>query len=72
VTRILAWALGAMTFAVCACASAGAICEGSGGTYAGGTCTRWGPAQEAEQKECQTRGGAYLTGSRVCAFGEGQ
>ena len=71
-TRILTSVLGAMVFAVCACASAGAICEGSGGTYSGGTCTRWSPGQEAAQKWCETHGGTYLTGPNVCAFGEGQ
>ena len=64
--------LGAIMLALSACASTGAICEGSGGTYTGGTCIRSSPGQEAAQKWCETHGGVYLTGPNICAFGEGQ
>ena len=70
--RLVTTALGAMMLTLSACASTGAICEESGGTYSGGTCTRWSPGQEAAQKWCETHGGSYLAGPNVCAFGEGQ
>jgi hypothetical protein len=70
--RLLTAMLGAIMLALAACASTGAICEASGGTYAGGACTRSSPGQEAAEKSCETRGGAYLRGQNVCAFGEGQ
>src|SRR5256884_7147850 len=69
---ILISMLGAIALTLSACASAGTICEGSGGTYSGATCTRSTPGQEAAQRWCETHGGTYLTGPNVCAFGEGQ
>jgi hypothetical protein len=48
-----------------------AICEAAGGTYTGGTCSRWGPAQQAAQEMCETSGGVYLAGQEQCAFGMG-
>ncbi len=48
-----------------------ALCEAPGGTYTGGTCSRWGPAQQAAQEMCETSGGVYLVGTEACAFGMG-
>ena len=70
--RFVTTMLVAVILALSACASTGAICEASGGTYVSGTCTRSGPGQEAAKEWCQSHGGAYLTGPNVCAFGEGQ
>ena len=50
---------------------AAAICSGAGGTYLGGTCSRWGPRQQAAQDACERSGGVYLRGDERCAFGEG-
>jgi hypothetical protein len=47
------------------------ICEGAGGTYVGGTCSRWGPRQQAEEQMCESSGGVYLRGEESCAVGEG-
>jgi hypothetical protein len=51
--------------------NASAICEGAGGTYVGGTCSRWGPRQREAEQMCESRGGVYLRGAESCAFGEG-
>jgi hypothetical protein len=51
--------------------SATALCEAAEGTYTGGTCTRWGPAQQADQEMCERSGGVYLAGQERCAFGMG-
>ena len=48
-----------------------ALCEAAGGAYTEGTCTRWGPGQQAAQEMCQTSGGVYLAGQDQCAFGMG-
>jgi hypothetical protein len=48
-----------------------AICESAGGTYAGGTCTRWGPSQQAARERCGTYGGVYLVGEGICVLGSG-
>jgi hypothetical protein len=48
-----------------------ALCEGAGGTWAGGTCTRWSPAQQAALEGCEANGGVYLRGDDTCHFGEG-
>jgi hypothetical protein len=50
---------------------AAAICSGAGGTYVGGTCSRWSPRQQAAQDACETSGGVYLRGDERCALGEG-
>ena len=55
-----------------ACASAGAICEASGGSFTAGTCTLSSPERLATKEWCETHGAVYLTGANVCAFGEGQ
>jgi hypothetical protein len=47
------------------------LCEGAGGTWAGGTCTRWSPAQQAALEGCEANGGVYLRGDDTCHFGEG-
>jgi hypothetical protein len=51
--------------------NASAICAGAGGTYVGGTCSRWGPRQQEAEQMCESRGGVYLRGEESCAFGEG-
>ena len=33
------------------------ICKVSAGTYAGGTCTQWGPSQQAARDSCKASGG---------------
>jgi hypothetical protein len=48
-----------------------AICEASGGTYAGGTCTRSGPSQQAARAGCEASGGVYLGGHETCVLGSG-
>jgi len=48
-----------------------ATCKASGGTYAGGTCTQWGPSQQAARDSCKARGGVYLVGSDTCVLGSG-
>jgi hypothetical protein len=47
------------------------LCAAGGATYAGGTCTRWSPSQQAAQDACETHGGVYLAGQETCEFGEG-
>jgi hypothetical protein len=47
------------------------LCERAGGTYVGGTCSRWSPRQQEAQRMCESRGGVYLSGEESCAFGEG-
>ncbi len=65
-------ALAAALLSLAGCALNGtAICEAAGGTYVGGTCSRWGPRQRAAQEMCESNGGVYLTGEDRCAFGEG-
>jgi len=44
--------------------SSKALCEGSGGRYAGKTCTP-GSAKNAEAI-CQSHGGVYLAGEDFC------
>src|SRR5713101_1902482 len=65
---ILISMLGAITLTLSACASTGAICERSGGTYSGGTCTRWSPGQEAAQKWCETHGHLSHGPERLCLW----
>jgi hypothetical protein len=48
-----------------------ALGEAAGGTYAGGTCIRWSPDQQAAQDACETSGGVYLGGQDTCEFGMG-
>ncbi len=50
---------------------AAAICASAGGTYVGGTCSRWTPRRQAAEDFCESQGGVYLTGDERCAFGEG-
>jgi hypothetical protein len=71
--RRLAAALATIALALSACATGGGagICEAAGGTYAGGTCSRWSPVLEAAKRMCETRGGVFLAGQDTCAFGMG-
>jgi hypothetical protein len=48
-----------------------ATCKAAGGTYAGGTCTQWGPSQQAAREGCSASGGVYLGGSNTCVLGSG-
>lgn len=48
-----------------------AICKAAGGTYAGGTCTQWGPDQQAAREGCEASGGVYLGGHDSCVLGSG-
>jgi len=52
-------------------ADAARICAASGGSYAGGTCSRWGPEQQAAEEACQSGGGVYQGGTGTCEFGMG-
>ena len=69
--------LAGIVLSLAGCAGSGgrlsgtALCEAAGGTYTGGTCSRWGPAQQAAQEMCETSGGVYLAGQEQCAFGMG-
>jgi hypothetical protein len=47
-----------------------AICKVSGGTYAGGTCTQWGPREQAARDSCKASGGVYLVGRDTCVLGD--
>jgi hypothetical protein len=67
--RILAIGL-AGSVAGCA-ADAARICESTGGSYTSGTCSRWGPAQQAAEDACERSGGVYQGGSETCEFGMG-
>ena len=67
--RILAIGL-AGSVAGCA-ADAARICESTGGSYTSGTCSRWGPAQQAAEDACDRSGGVYQGGSETCEFGMG-
>jgi hypothetical protein len=49
-----------------------ATCEGSGGRYVEGTCILSSPDRLAVKLWCETHGAVYLSGSNVCAWGEGQ
>ncbi len=48
-----------------------AICQSAGGTYADGTCSRWGPGHQAAAEACEASGGVYLSGQDRCEFGMG-
>jgi hypothetical protein len=48
-----------------------ATCRAAGGTDAGGTCTQWGPSQQAARDRCSASGGVYLVGSNACVLGSG-
>jgi hypothetical protein len=67
----IAFAIAVLLSAAGCGSNAAAICERAGGTYVGGTCSRWGPRQEEAQHMCESRGGVYLRGQESCAFGEG-
>ena len=74
--RLVTAVLAGIALSLAGCAGSGwlsgtAICEAAGGTYTGGTCSRWGPAQQAAQDWCETSGGVYLAGQEQCAFGMG-
>jgi hypothetical protein len=68
--RLSITALVVIALAGCA-GGAVSLCESAGGTYAGGTCSGWGPRQDAEQRMCDMSGGVYLAGQGECAFGMG-
>jgi hypothetical protein len=68
--------LAGIVLSLAGCAGSGwlsgtALCEAAGGTFTAGTCSRWGPAQQAAQEMCETSGGVYLVGTEECAFGMG-
>ena len=74
VKRVLMVATLAVGLASSAAGCAGdvaSICKGSGGTYVGGTCTQWGPSQQAARDGCAASGGVYLVGSNTCVLGSG-
>ena len=48
-----------------------AICKAAGSTYAGGTCTQWGPSQQAARDRCSASGGVYFVDSNACILGSG-
>jgi hypothetical protein len=68
--------LAGMVLSLTGCAGSGwlsatALCEAAGGTYTGGTCSGWGPAQQAAEEMCDASGGVYLAGQERCEFGMG-
>ena len=69
---LLTATIATLALSLSACAGAGAICEASGGTYSAGTCILSSPDRLALKQWCETHGAVYLSGSNVCAFGEGQ
>jgi len=74
--RLMTAVLAGTALSLAGCAGSGwssgiALCEAAGGTYAGGTCSRWGPAQQAAEEMCDTSGGVYLAGQERCEFGMG-
>jgi hypothetical protein len=70
--RLSTAVLAGIVLSLAGCAGGGtALCEASGGTYTGGTCTRWGPGQQAAQEMCEASGGVYLAGQERCEFGMG-
>ena len=65
--------LAALVAAGCAGGLGGAsLCEGAGGAYAGGTCSQSSPSLQAAKDSCETRGGVFLAGQNICAYGLGQ
>ena len=70
-TICLSLALLAMSSAAGCAVDIAATCGASGGTYAGGTCTQWGPRQQAARDSCKATGGVYLLGSDTCVLGSG-
>src|SRR5262245_30528183 len=78
VARMRLWVATLATLALvlggCALSGGGAgICASAGGTYAGGTCTQaFSPALQAAEQSCDARGGVFLAGQNVCAFGMGR
>jgi hypothetical protein len=48
-----------------------AICKSSGGTQIGGTCSQYGPRQQAARDDCRASGGVYMVGSDTCVLGSG-
>jgi hypothetical protein len=72
--RLVTAVLAGVVLSLAGCAGSGwgtALCEAAGGTYTGGTCSRWGPSQQAAQETCDASGGVYLAGQEECAFGMG-
>jgi hypothetical protein len=62
----------ALMSSVAGCAGdVAAICKAAGGTYAGGTCTQWGPSQQAARDGCAASGGVYWVGNNICVLGSG-
>jgi hypothetical protein len=47
------------------------ICKASGGTPSGGTCSQYGPSQQAARDRCRASGGVYFVGSDTCMLGSG-
>ena len=66
--RVICLSLAALltTSSAAGCAvDVAATCKASGGTYAGGMCTQWGPSQQAARDGCSASGGVYLGGSKL-------
>lgn len=50
---------------------AAATCRALGGTAVGGSCTQYGPSQQAAREACKANSGVYLVGSDTCVLGSG-
>jgi len=66
-----ALAVGLFSLAAGCTLDTAAICKSSGGTQTGGTCTQYGPGQQAARDQCRASGGIYLVGSETCVLGSG-
>lgn len=64
-------ALGLSSGAAGCAADTAAICKASGGTQVGGTCSQFGPRQQAAKEYCNANGGVYFVGSDACILGSG-
>jgi len=67
--RLVTAVLAGIVLSLAGCAGSGwlsgtALCEAAGGTYTGGTCSRWGPAQQAAQEMCEA-GAVKVNGLRA-------
>ena len=74
-TRAICLSLAALltTSSAAGCAvDVAATCKASGGTYTvEGTCTQYGPSQQAARDRCSASGGVYFVDSNACILGSG-
>lgn len=68
---VYALAVGLSSGAAGCAADTAAICRASGGTPSGGTCSQYGPREQAARDRCRAAGGVYFVGSDACILGSG-